>query len=83
MERRGTSVGILIAIGMNAWKGFANGEPWAKVGDEVVYSKYAGVDADDELRRLFDPTAERLVYMNDEDIIAIVRRYIGQALLIG
>lgn len=56
--------GVIIDVGPNAWKGFDDGEPWAKVGDRVLFAKYGGyaVKIKDEMLRV----------MNDEDITAII-----------
>lgn len=61
--------GILVDVGPYAWKAFDKdftGEPWAKVGDKVYYSKYAG-------KVITDPdTEEELLIMTDEDINCVV-----------
>ena len=56
--------GTLVQVGPTAWKAFDEGEPWANVGDKVLFAKYGGysVDLDGELHRI----------MNDEDITAVV-----------
>lgn len=58
--------GVIVAIGPTAWTDF--GEPWAKLGDEVVFAKNSG-------RLVEDPEAKdrHFVAMNDEDIILVVR----------
>lgn len=63
-ERAATVIGTIMGVGPNAWLGFDNGDPWAKVGDRVYYAKYSGktVEEDDVL----------YIVCNDEDIIAIV-----------
>ena len=57
----------LIAIGDKAWSGFADGAPWAKIGDRVKYAKYANM-------RICDPDNEKieLLLLNDNDIFAVV-----------
>lgn len=57
--------GTLVAIGPTAWKAFDDGEPWAKVGDRVVISKYGGVFLDDP------KTGRKLRLLNDEDIVSV------------
>lgn len=61
--------GTLVAIGDQCWKAFGpefTGEPWAKIGDEVLYAEYAG-------RRVLDPeTGKEYRLMNDEDITAVI-----------
>lgn len=65
-EREQASVdqGFIIDIGSTCWLEYGNGEPWAAIGDKVVYSRYSGKivkDAD---------TQEDYIILNDEDIIA-------------
>jgi len=65
-EKASQIQGTLVAIGMNAWKAFDGGEPWAKVGDRVAYSKYGG-------KFIIDPaTKEEYVLLNDEDITCLI-----------
>lgn len=63
--KNATTSGTLVAIGMNAWKGFDSGAPWASVGDRVSYAKYGG-------RVIKDKSGEEFVILNDEDILAIL-----------
>ena len=58
-------VGTLIAVGPQAWKAFADGEPWAKVGDRVLCIQHAGVALE---------ASPNLRLMNDEDVLAVVTR---------
>lgn len=59
--------GVILAIGATAWKDFG-GSPWAKVGDRVVYARFAG-------KKIEDPADKdtHFVILNDEDICAIVK----------
>jgi chaperonin GroES len=64
-EQQATMRGTVVKVGVNAWKAFDEGTPWAVKGDRVVFRKYAGEvvkDGDTEYR-----------VVNDEDIIAVVR----------
>lgn len=64
-DQQATMRGTVVKVGVNAWKAFDDGAPWAKEGDYVVFRKYAGeVIKDDE-------TEFRVI--NDEDILAVVR----------
>ena len=80
-EKRATMVGTVVAIGFQAWKSHGvsavdesvRGVPWAKVGDTVIYSRYSGADVPEELRKKVDPSAERLVIINDEDCLTVIR----------
>ena len=62
--------GELVAIGDQAWNAFGpdfSGEPWAKIGDRVMFAKYSG-------NVVIDPkTGEEYKLMNDEDITAIIK----------
>lgn len=57
--------GIVLAIGPTAWKDFG-GEPWCKVGDEIIFAKFAG-------KVVTDPSnGEDVFILNDEDVCAVV-----------
>ena len=60
--------GEIIAIGPNAWKAFDGGEPWAKVGDRVLFSKYGGKFVIDPDNPPVD--GEDFIIINDEDCLA-------------
>ncbi len=59
--------GVVVAVGSTAWKDFG-GEPWAHVGDVVVFAKNAG-------KTVEDPNDKDTPYviLNDEDIVAVVK----------
>lgn len=42
-EQKGAGRGFVIAIGPTAWQEFDDGEPWAEVGDLVLFERYSGV----------------------------------------
>lgn len=58
--------GTVIKVGVNAWKAFDDGIPWAKVGDRVTFAKYGGFSIEDP------KTKEKFRLLNDEDICAVV-----------
>lgn len=60
--------GIVLAIGTSCWSGFGDGSPWCKVGDEILFAKFAGKMVDDP------ETAETFMLMNDEDVVAIISK---------
>lgn len=63
-DQQATMRGTVVAVGINAWKAFDDGQPWAKVGDKVVFRKYAGEvvkDGDIEYR-----------VVNDEDTLCVI-----------
>lgn len=58
--------GTIVALGPNAWKAFDDGEPWAKVGDKIVYSKYGG-------KILLDKeSGVKYTMLRDEDVLAVI-----------
>jgi len=59
--------GTLVAIGVTAWLGFDNGDPWAEVGDRVAVGKYVGFVIEDPT------TLETFRLVNDNDLIAIIK----------
>jgi co-chaperonin GroES (HSP10) len=65
-HQRAEQEAIIIEVGPNAWKDFSGGEPWAKVGDTILISKYSGEDKDD----LEEGSIFRII--NDEDVLAII-----------
>jgi len=69
IERTLEIFGTLVAAGDQAWKAFGkdfSGEPWAKIGDRVMFSQHAG-------RYVTDPETEvQYLIMNDEDINAVI-----------
>lgn len=64
--------GIVQSIGPTAWADFKDqygnrGSPWCKVGDEIIFAKFAG-------KVVQDPETEEDVFvLNDEDVIAVVK----------
>lgn len=70
-ERASVVEGTVMAVGPDAWKtmyisGYIS-EPWAKVGDEVLYAKYVGFDVTNP------DTQERWRIVNDEDIVCVLK----------
>jgi len=65
LERAAIDTGIIVSVGPNAWKGWDDGTPWAKVGDEVFFARHAGKVLVDE------DTEEEFLIINDEDVLAI------------
>lgn len=63
-EAAAVKEGKIVGIGPNAWKAFDDGEPWAKVGDIVVFAKYAG--------KFLTISGEDYIVINDEDIQCIL-----------
>jgi len=67
-DKFATTTGTLVAIGDQAWSGFAAGEHWAKVGDRVQYAKYANTRIQDP-----DNPKEEYLLLNDNDILCTVK----------
>lgn len=71
-EQQGTDTGVVVAIGPNAWKlpqygwGEEFWEPWCKVGDRIVFGRYAGKLKEDP------ETKEEFMCINDDDVQMIV-----------
>ena len=64
-DQQATMRGTVVKLGVNAWKAFDDGTPWASVGDKVVFRKYAGEvikDGDTEYR-----------VINDEDCLCVIK----------
>ena len=63
MERSGQQYGTVVGIGNTCWHEM--GDPWAEIGDRILYSKHAG-------RLIYDKDTEEEFYiMNDTDILAV------------
>ena len=65
MEQTNVDTGIVISIGPNAWKAFDGGEPWAQVGDKVIYAKYGG--------KLVKDGEEKFLILNDDDLLGVIK----------
>lgn len=63
-EKSAVVYGTLVAVGFQAWKDFSNGEPWAKVGDKVMFARYTGSS--------FHKGDDLFLVLNDQDILAVV-----------
>ena len=63
-EQAGIIKGTVVALGEACWGKWP--EPWAKIGDEVYFAKFAG-------KTIPDPVTEEMyLIMMDEDIIATI-----------
>jgi co-chaperonin GroES (HSP10) len=64
-EQAAIDTGTVVSIGPTAFRDFGSDSP-IKVGDTVVYARYAG-------KNIVDPEDEKkYVALNDEDIVAIL-----------
>lgn len=67
-EREFQEKGVVVAMGDSAYNMPHHGDPWVKIGDRVLYKKYDGKKfLDEETGKLY-----RII--NDEDVIAIMKR---------
>lgn len=55
--------GVVHSVGERCWEGY---EPYAKVGDYILFSKYAGKVVEDP------ETDEQFIILNDEDVLGVV-----------
>lgn len=61
-EQHAAIKGTVVAVGENAWS--EDLEPWAKVGDRIIFAKYGGFEVEE------DGKTYRL--LNDEDVVAVI-----------
>lgn len=64
-EQKAAITGTIVAIGDGCWKDVVDGEPWAKVGDRVLFAKYGGI--------IFKEGEVEFRFLNDQDLIAVQR----------
>lgn len=67
VHQKASTMGTLVAAGPQAWLAFGDGNPWAEVGDVVVFPRYSGIAVDAEIAGEDD-----LVLMNDDDIKGVI-----------
>lgn len=65
-EEAAIDEGVVVSVGALAFKDWGDGTPWVKEGDRVVWARHAGKTV-----KYDDKTDDRLVIVNDEDIIAV------------
>jgi len=67
-EQLGQVTGVVLALGNDCWREYD--APWCKVGDKVLYQRYAGMRIPDaESEGGFRPD---MVLLNDLDITGVV-----------
>jgi chaperonin GroES len=66
MEREVLAVetGVIVSMGECAFSGYADGEPWANVGERITFIKHAG--------RPYKINGEEYRYINDVDMLGVV-----------
>ena len=66
-EQQAGVTGTVVEVGPTTQKDPSlGGEPWAKVGDRILYAKFAG-------KQFTDPnTKEQFLVLNDEDVVAVL-----------
>jgi co-chaperonin GroES (HSP10) len=64
-EQDANICGILVDVGQTAWKAYDDGQPWAQVGDRVLFAMHAG----------YSLKVNGVMYrmMNDQDITGFIR----------
>ena len=64
-EQGAVDRGIVVQLGDTAFKDFSEA-PWCAVGDEIIFSRYAG-------KKITDPyTKEVFTCINDEDVLIVI-----------
>ena len=66
-EQAAMDKGVVLGWGPTAFSDYNVPNPLTK-GDEIVYAKHAGKEIEDPA------TGEKLVIINDEDVVAIIRK---------
>lgn len=80
LEKGATTRGTVVAVGPDAFYAYKpehipahSWKQWVKVGDRVVYAKYAGRTVDDPIEKEKDDRGREVpvayVCLNDEDVI--------------
>lgn len=72
LEKNKQQHGTLIAIGINAWKAFDTEQPWANVGDEIIFAAFSGQDAVDPHMHV-DDEGRCFIIISDEDLICVTK----------
>jgi len=62
-EQQAATEGRLVAVGSSAWRDLDDGQPWAYAGDNISYSRYAGVE-------MTGADGEQYMLINDVDVLA-------------
>lgn len=66
-EQEAVDRGTVVALGPTVFRDFGSANPLV-IGDEIVYARHGG-------KRVEDPdTKEVLLVLNDEDVVAIIRK---------
>lgn len=68
-EQGGIDRGTVLGMGPVAFKAYDTPNP-LQIGDEVVYARHSGKEVTDP----YGDQSEKLILLNDEDIIAIIRK---------
>lgn len=70
ITKRATDKGTVLAVGDLCWKDqkFMDCEPWCKVGDRILFVRYAGNRQEDPI------TGEGYTLINDEDVLQVLEK---------
>lgn len=63
--------GTLVAIGQGAWIDYADGEPWAQVGDHVYFKRHVSDRYEDE-DDIVDGKPQQYFLLSDLDILGVI-----------
>jgi len=66
MAQRAVERATVVAVSPTAWKDWFDGQPWCKVGDEVIFAKYGG--------HIIKEGEEEYILLNDEDCLCIIEQ---------
>lgn len=66
LAQRAVERATVVAVSPQAWKDWFDGEPWCKVGDQVIFAKYAG--------HIIKEAEEEFILLNDEDVLCIIEQ---------
>ena len=64
-EKAATTTGTIVAIGETAWLDFADGKPWAQIGDRVYFTRHVSKSIKDGDEEYF--------LMTDENVLCVIR----------
>lgn len=75
LDKFNQQTGTIVSIGAQAWTDVTTGEPWAKVGDYVLYAKYGAT-------RIVDPTTQddatqegdEYILVADQDVLCKITK---------
>lgn len=64
LEEAALDQGTVVAVGDLAWYDWGDGQPWASIGDKVLWARHAG--------KTVEIDGEKHLILNDEDVVAVI-----------